>query len=161
MRIKGHRDVCIGNVAGLNKIIGIVLRGIHPLVDTKVLKAADYGYVTMPPFKHDESRAQAELNDTWTADPTDEEGMDIAEKFALFLAGKEDCRHYKEILKVLREGLPLVMYKSTRQVSDVFMVLPLVRLMCWSLLHLLSYRRGSLRFTPASLCSSSPSYALA
>ena len=121
-KIKGHRDTYIGNVAGMNKIIGIVLRGMYPLANSKHLEAADYGHVTVPPFKNDLARDQVELGEPWQTYPTDKEGKDIAEKFALYLSGRKDCTQYTAILKVLRQGLPIVMYKSTRKVSDVFMM---------------------------------------
>jgi len=122
MRVPGHRDSYIGNTNGLNKTIGTILRGLQPLIKTlpsPPLDGCGFQYVTLPPFKDDLAESTAEHDLTWESAPSKQSGDIIAHMFAQFLAGRKDGSQHDHLYKVLSEGLPLAMYKTTRKVGVV------------------------------------------
>ena len=58
--------------------------------------------------------------------------------FAQFLAGRDNGEQHDQLYKVLRDGLPLTMYKTTRKVSVLLVVVPSVRVMFYTILLLFS-----------------------
>ena len=132
MKVAGHRDTYIGNTVGLNKTIGVVLRGLQPLIGTLPTPPShseDFDYVTQPPFKCLLAETTASHNCPWEAEPSKDSGDKVAHRLAQFLAGKPNGKQHDQLYKVLRQGLPLAMYKTTRKASVVLVVVPSARVM--------------------------------
>ena len=163
VKVPGHRDSYIGNTNGLNKTIGAVLRGLQPLIKTlpaPPLNGFGFQCVTIPPFKCDLAESTAEHDSTWESEPTKKTGDKIAHMFAQFLAGRAGGLQHDHLYKVLSEGLPLAMYKTTRKVGAVLVIVPSSCLTCFAYLFLFSWSRRSLLSMPVSSCSSAPCFAL-
>ena len=141
MKVAGHRDTYIGNTVGLNKTIGIILRGIQPLIanlPTPPSHGEGFHYATLPPFKCALAEKTASHGSTWESEPSKKRGDQVAHMFAQFLAGRDNGEQHDQLYKVLRDGLPLTMYKTTRKVSVLLVVVPSIRVMFYTILLLFS-----------------------